>query len=566
MTENAQKKHKNSVGKECISVLKLINDACSEIKVFLEDENREMEKGRLEELRKNIEDALLEIESDAELETGLAEFNSLCKKYSEKIHFLYQSRDLARWEHYTRKLDLCTEVEKLLKCSDRDLPKVARELKLIRLRWKDIGSVPHEKSEEIWNKFCELSDKLQSRITEYYNELEEKRAAIAVEKIKICEKAEEIQQQTEWEETAQAFKNLQKLWRDVGFTAPDQEKELYMRFRAACDIFFNARKEYYQTIKKEREEINSIKFQLCEEAKTIFELSYSRAHQLIPDLWKRWKEAGSSGKNDRELYERFRGYFDKYYEGLRKQRNENMEAKKELCDEIETILSDVKSGKKILPDIEAKYYQIKAKWEQVGAMPRADEKPVLDRFFKLTKQLDSIVAGPECWNKEVITRSFEIEKVVSKALEALDARKIDEFDKCQEIWSALNCSEKKFFRDCFDEITVAFEDGSSEHGKKLLELSNDNLRKRVEICSELECIGKGAKKEMDNEDLAAELKEAIVNNFGSGAADKTENINDKKINNLIKNWITSGPVPLNELEQVYERFGQAVDSVQISDK
>ncbi len=68
--------------------------------------------------------------------------------------------------------------------------------------------------------------------------MEENRKEIAVEKIKICEDAEKIQSSTEWEDDAQKFKDLQKRWRDVGFTAPNQEKELYMRFRTACDVFF----------------------------------------------------------------------------------------------------------------------------------------------------------------------------------------------------------------------------------------------------------------------------------------------------------------------------------------
>ncbi len=52
------------------------------------------------------------------------------------------------------KMDLCKEVEKLGECADSDLPRIARELKLVRLRWKDTGSVPHEKSEEIWKEFA----------------------------------------------------------------------------------------------------------------------------------------------------------------------------------------------------------------------------------------------------------------------------------------------------------------------------------------------------------------------------------------------------------------------------
>ena len=133
------------------------------------------------------------------------------------------------------------------------------------------------------------------------------------------------------------FKDLQKRWREIGFAGPDQEKELYIRFRATCDVFFYARKEYYQQAKSKRESVTSAKYLLCEEAKTIFDLNYSEAHQLIPELWSRWKLAGSAGKNDRELYERFRGYFDTYYDRLRKPRSVNLGVKKKLCDELRAM-------------------------------------------------------------------------------------------------------------------------------------------------------------------------------------------------------------------------------------
>lgn len=540
--------------------LKTMTEACAEIEKCLQKDEDELSKGRIEQLKELAANAT-NAAATPRLTKLLAKFDALCNKYTDRVHCLYQARDLARWEHYTAKLDLCEQVKTIAKCADNDLPRIARELKLIRLQWKDIGSVPHEKSDEIWKTFCEECDQLQTRISVYYNELEENRKSIFVEKIKICEAAEKIQHSTDWENDARNFKDLQKHWREIGFAGPEQEKQLYIRFRATCDIFFNARKEYYQQAKSERENIVSAKYSLCKEAETIFDLSYSEAHQLIPDLWNRWKLSGSAGKNDRELYERFRACFDTYYEGLRKQRSVNLVVKKKLCDELGALKESVDSGKKQFQDIEAEFLNIKERWDSIGAMPRAEEKPVLEKYFKLSKKLNSLSSKSRESNKDILKRSFALEQIVSSALDSLDSRKMETWKKCQSEWGALDSAEKKYFRDSFDIISAAFDDDSDEYCEQLFSTSNENLKKRRKICAELKNLGIKPEEEATNDDLARELTMAIANNFASEYKSKNPNPAAEKIDQLVKRWLEVGTVPLKNLPQLYKNFEQAMENI-----
>jgi hypothetical protein len=464
-------------------------------------------------------------------------------------------------ENYTLKLSLLKEVKKLSKCTGEDLPRIARELKIIRLNWKDIGNVPENKSEELWDMFSEESDKLQARISEYYDKLEESRKLVALEKIKLCEEAEKIQSSTEWEKTAKVLKDIQKQWQEVGFTAPEQEKELYMRFRDACDVFFTTRKDYYHKIKSKREDINSVKFQLCEEAKTIFDLNYSDAHQLIPQLWARWKAAGSAGKSDRKLYDRFRGYFDTYYDEQRKQRSKNLEIKKKLCEKLKFIENFLSNNQKQFQDIKSEYSEIKMQWDLTGATPRAEEPPVLKEYLKLTKKIASFRSKDN--KKKLLKKSFELEQIVSAALDSLDSKKIEIWNKCQEDWGNLDCEEKMYFRDSFDTITSTFENEAGEYHKKLLGNSEENLAKRKEICTELEGLGIKATKEATNEDMAAELSKAIADNFASDS-EKQNPVNIEKVEELIERWLKGGVVPQKALAQLYESFEQAVENINVN--
>ena len=537
--------------------LNIIKKACAEITKCLEENKHELPKGHIAELKQDIAKIFSSKTKDPAVKKQLSEFNALCKKYANQVHCLYETRDLARWEHYTRKMDLCREVRKFNECADKDLPRIARELKLTRIRWKDIGSVPHEKNEEIWDEFCKECEKLQKRINKYYDSLADNRKEITVEKIKICEKAEEIQSSTEWEKDAQKFKNLQKGWREVGFTTPNQEKKLYLRFRAACDVFFNARKEYYNQAKFERENVSSIKFQLCEEAKNIFNLNYSEAHRLIPNLWKRWKAAGSAGKSDRELYERFRTYFDTYYEGLRKQRNENLKIKKKLCDELEALDKSLESGGKEFDDIKEEYLEIKKLWNSTGAMPRAEEHAIMEKHSSLCKKLDSLGKKSKYDSRYILKRSFKLEQIVSSALDLLDSKKIEAWEKCQSAWESAQSTEKKYFSDSFNKVTAAFEDDSVADYEQLHNAFNDNLKRRKEICKELESLGI----KPEDDDLAQELTIAIAQNFGSSSSNKDPEQTSKRINQIAKRWLKVGTVHSKDLTQLYKSFEQAIENI-----
>ena len=545
-------------------VLELITNACAEITKSLEGNKQELSKVLIERLRKDVDSAVSDIVETPVLKKHLSEFDTLCKKHASMVHYLYQTRDLARWEHYIRKVDLCKKVKKLGECAESDLPRIAREFKLVRLHWKDIGSVPHEKSEEIWKEFCGHCDKLQSRISEYYNTQERNREKIAVEKIIICEIAEKIQSSTSWEDNAKKFKDLQKRWREVGFTSPSREKELYIRFRAACDVFFNARKQYYHQAKLEQEDVSSIKFQLCEEAKTIFNLSYSKAHQLIPDLWNRWKAAGSAGKNDRELYERFRGCFDNYYEKLRRQRDENLKIKSQICRELEVLIASVQSGDKQFQDIETECLALKKEWDSTGAMPRSKEQAVIERYFILRKELDSFGSKPQHKDKNILKRSFELERIVSVALDSLSSRKEEIWKKCLSDWKSLNNEEKKYFRNSFDTITTAFESDSDAYYESLLNASNDNLQKRKKICTELENLEVNPEGEAVSKDLAEELTLAIAKNFGSFSNMETSELKAEQIDKIARRWLSVGTVPLKDLPQLYKRFEHAIEKAEKS--
>ena len=72
----------------------------------------------------------------------------------------------------------------------------------------------------------------------------EKFAEVAKAKEALIAEAEALADSTDWAATAEALKALQAQWKDSGHLPRKQGDELWKRFRAACDKFFERRKPH----------------------------------------------------------------------------------------------------------------------------------------------------------------------------------------------------------------------------------------------------------------------------------------------------------------------------------
>ncbi|MCP3968486.1 MAG: DUF349 domain-containing protein [Lentisphaerae bacterium] len=558
----ASDKIKERFSKQEIKVeeaLKKISAICIEIEEYLKNEDPEGMQSKRAAFEVEIKAIIEESGNADDVKKASHHFDRLLKKHSYQLHQVYQTRDLARWEHYTLKLDLCTQVEALQDSKDTELPAVAKKLKLLRKHWKEIGSVPHEKAQEIWDCFRGNCDKLQERISAYYDTLSERREEITVKKIDLCERAEAVQESQEWEDTANDFKILQREWRDVGFTHPEQERELYKRFRAACDVFFNARKEFYRDVKVQREDSLNLKRDLCEEAKQLFTLSYGEAHKLIPGLWERWKKAGSAGKEDRLLYEEFRGTFDKYYSDLREQRSSNLQSKQVLLEEFVVLADKIKEDDTNV-EVQKEFLQLQQKWHEIGPMPRAEEKPVLDRYRELCAKFSKL-AGKVRREKEktLLENSIKVEQILCSSLNAAKANDAEALDACRGQWEDTTFHEKSYFEKAFSELSVALSDSAALH--KLENECTESLKVRKMICLEMEKMAGVQSEEQNTLDLAEELSMAIASNFGN-SRQKKERLSPEKAKEFTTRWLSAGMVESSELEALYQRFEKALAAVE----
>jgi hypothetical protein len=91
----------------------------------------------------------------------------------------------------------------------------------------------------LWREFREPCDRFFDRRKEHFTKVDAERSEHAKAKLALCEQAEALADSTDWDATAAAFKQLQAEWKRGGAPPRAQAEQLWQRFRAACDRFFD---------------------------------------------------------------------------------------------------------------------------------------------------------------------------------------------------------------------------------------------------------------------------------------------------------------------------------------
>ena len=78
--------------------------------------------------------------------------------------------------------------------------------------------------------------------------MENQRDENLIKKQALVEKAEGLKDSIDWEKTAQVLKDIQQEWRNIGPVPEKHKKSIYDGFKAACDAFFDHRREHQKEL------------------------------------------------------------------------------------------------------------------------------------------------------------------------------------------------------------------------------------------------------------------------------------------------------------------------------
>ena len=174
-------------------------------------------------------------------------------------------------ENLEKKAALCEKLEAIAaKAEDaiensNEWNTLTKEIENIQAEWRTIGYASKKENQKIYDRFRAACDKFFDKKREFFTEYKEGMNENLNKKLEIIKAAEELKTSTEWKKATDQFIALQKQWKEVGAVPRKKSEQLWKRFRAACDEFFeqkaqNAKPEndFYGNLKAKKALIDEV--------------------------------------------------------------------------------------------------------------------------------------------------------------------------------------------------------------------------------------------------------------------------------------------------------------------
>lgn len=317
------------------------------------------------------------------------EYQTYSEAFYDLIKINNQFRDYDFKKNLELKTALCEAVEKLQ--DEKDIISAFHQLQKLHQQWREIGPVAKELREELWGRFKAASTVINKRHQQHFENLKAKEQENLVAKTAICEEIEGIdyaalQTFKDWDEKNNEVLALQQKWRTIGFTPKKHNTKIFERFRAACDVFFTKKTEFYKSIKAEMEKNLEKKRALCEKAEALKDSTdWKGTTEKMIALQKEWKTIGQvTRRHSDSIWKRFITacdyFFDNKNKNVSSQKSEeqtNLEAKKALIEKVKAMDESL--------DTEEAITTLKewiAEWNEIGHVPFKEKDKVYKAFHE----------------------------------------------------------------------------------------------------------------------------------------------------------------------------------------
>ncbi|MDP3712498.1 MAG: DUF349 domain-containing protein [Mycobacteriales bacterium] len=247
--------------------------------------------GQVASSAKRLKATLPEASAVGDLAALEARVDVLLAGTAEAVEKAKEVRAEARVAAVAAKTALAEEAEKLAGSSEW---KTAGErLRSFGEEWKKVTGVDRKTDDELWQRVAAARKRFAERRSTHFGALEEQRTVSQGRKEKLIKEAEGLSTSTEWKATADRFKALMGDWKAAGRAPREVEDELWGRFKAAQDVFFQARSASFAEQDEEFRGNQAVKEAILAEAEQIdVAKGLDAAKKQLRALQDRWESAG----------------------------------------------------------------------------------------------------------------------------------------------------------------------------------------------------------------------------------------------------------------------------------
>lgn len=432
---DAQKQKNLEQKKQILDELKAVIDNEENLKKAYDDFNaiQERWKGVGEVPRENANDLW-------------QNYHFLIEQFFNKVKINKELKMLDMKKNLEQKMILCEKAEELL--VEPNIQKAFKGLQELRDQWKEIGPVPPEQNEEIWNRFCAAADQIGARHREYFDQRRDEMEKNLLAKQALIAKASELTTEPPastkaWNDVSDELDELLKVWKTIGPVPREQNEEIWKQFKSMIDGFYSRKKEYFTQVKDEQSENYNKKIDLCLKAEAVAKREdWKKATEELLQLQAEWKNIGAvSRKFSDKIWQRFRGACDEffakkqeYFSHVRENEAENLAKKEAIIAAIKAFegTEDRDANLNALKDFQRQ-------WMEIGFVPMGEKerlkkeyRAALDAQFEKLK-ISAREAEETAYRERIRNAGADVKKFVNNEKDEL-LDKIEKLRNDLKLW------------------------------------------------------------------------------------------------------------------------------------
>jgi hypothetical protein len=314
-------------------------------------------------------------------------FDTAYAALQERRREYLNSQEKHREENLHKKLDILERLREVVDAEETTAS--IGVLKKIQQEWRAIGPVAPKHIKTLWANYNALIDRFYDQRSIYFELKELDRKKNLELKLEICEKAEKLAGEENMKEAIRQLNELHEEFKNLGPVPMEEQEAIWQRFKAASDLIYTRRKDFYDHL-KEQMRVNLLAKQvLIDKVQALSAFQSDRITEWnaktaeVLQLQKDWESVGSiprerARKVNRAFWTAFKAFFNNkgsFFKKLEDQRRENMRLKEELLARAEE-LRDSEEFERTSGELK----DLQRRWKEIGPVPERYKDEIYNKF------------------------------------------------------------------------------------------------------------------------------------------------------------------------------------------
>nr|WP_314994578.1 DUF349 domain-containing protein [uncultured Capnocytophaga sp.] len=293
-----------------------------------------------------------------------------------------------------RKQEIIAEIKNLISLGKDDVAwdtnTLLRKFLDLKKKWYEIGAVPREYYNDIWNNFNHHTDNFFDYLSLTRNYQENDFKQNLEKKNKLIEKAQALLAETDVQKAFRELQLLHKIWKeDTGPVEKEYREKLWEQFSAITKEIHDKRQAFLKRLEASFVDNKHKKLGIISQIEDITKQhftshnEYQKAIVKVNELREEFQKIGRVPQEDSEpIWQRFieaiRAFSkqkNQFYKENKRTQNENIAKRQELI-AIANAHKDSTDWEVVTPLIQ----KIQEDWKQIGAIPRKLSNAMWEEF------------------------------------------------------------------------------------------------------------------------------------------------------------------------------------------